>query len=153
MIISINRLFSTSDETIGVLSINRKPFCFTLEDEYRETKVVHETRIPAGEYRLGLRQVGNFAAKYRGRFAPWHTLGMVEIRGVPGFTNILFHCGNTDEDTSGCILLGDGADLNGLAPGMMITKSSSAYGRFYHEVAAEIYNGHDVRLFITDGDR
>ena len=30
-----------------------------------------------------------------------------QIMDVPGFTDILIHCGNTHEHTSGCILVGD----------------------------------------------
>jgi Family of unknown function (DUF5675) len=30
-----------------------------------------------------------------------------EVMNVPGHTGILFHTGNTDEDSEGCILLGD----------------------------------------------
>lgn len=30
-----------------------------------------------------------------------------EITGVPGHTGILFHCGNSQNDSAGCVLLGD----------------------------------------------
>ena len=81
--------------------------CFTLEDEYRAEKVKHHTRIPEGIYKLELRRYGGFHARYQERYgSDWHK-GMLEVLDVPGFTDILVHCGNTDEDTSGCILVGD----------------------------------------------
>ena len=35
-----------------------------------------------------------------------------EVTGVPGRANILFHHGNTEEDTEGCILLGSSFGAN-----------------------------------------
>lgn len=33
-----------------------------------------------------------------------------EITGVTGHTNILFHCGNWDKDSEGCVLMGQSID-------------------------------------------
>lgn len=35
-----------------------------------------------------------------------HGFETFEIAGVPGHSNILFHCGNTESDSEGCVLLG-----------------------------------------------
>ena len=84
---------------------NRIALAFTLEDERRGTKVPGETCIPAGTYQLGLREFGGFHERYKKRFPDFH-LGMIEVLNVPGFTDILFHCGNDDDDTAGCLLIG-----------------------------------------------
>mgnify|MGYP003651949720 FL=1 len=97
------------DSTNGMLfEINngkREFLCYTLEDESREEKVWGETCIPEGEYCLGLRTTGGLHSKYSKRFADIHS-GMLHVLDVPNFKYILIHCGNTDEDTAGCLLLG-----------------------------------------------
>ena len=47
----VDRYNSTSTHTDGLLFINKKFECFTLEDEFREVKVKGKTRIPDGTYR------------------------------------------------------------------------------------------------------
>ena len=39
-------------------------------------------------------------------------MGMLHVLDVPNFKYILIHCGNTDEDTAGCLLLGDTQENN-----------------------------------------
>lgn len=151
LLIQVLRLFETNDETIGLLSIDGQPFCFTLEDEYREDKISGETRIPAGRYPVVKRTVGGFFERYKRRFGSWHGY-MLEVLGVPGFTDILFHCGNTDEDTSGCILVGDIADINRGLPGMTIGRSANAYVRFYQVVKQAIDAGRPVVLEIVNAN-
>lgn len=52
-----------------------------------------------------------------------------EVMEVPGHTGILFHVGNYNEDSAGCILIGEGngAKLNG---GKMITNSRKSFKEF-----------------------
>ena len=54
MKLHVMRFSSQKDSTLGLLfdeSNGKREFlCYTLEDEYRENKVMHETRIPAGTY-------------------------------------------------------------------------------------------------------
>lgn len=47
-----------------------------------------------------------------------------EITSVPGHTNILYHCGNTEADSEGCVLLGSVLG-NG-----EILESRAAFARF-----------------------
>ena len=37
---------------------------------------------------------------------------MLELQDVPNFKYILIHAGNTDEQTAGCILVGDSQNNN-----------------------------------------
>jgi len=52
MELEVLRISSQADSTSGILfditGGKRKFLCYTVEDEYRSTKVKHETRIPAG---------------------------------------------------------------------------------------------------------
>lgn len=51
-----------------------------------------------------------------------------EITGVPGHSNLLFHWGNFNQDSEGCILLGERTAEEG--NGEMITNSRAAFARF-----------------------
>ena len=117
--------------------------CFTLEDEHREIKVMHHTRIPEGIYKLKLRKHGGFHTRYLERYGKeWHK-GMIQVMDVPGFTDILLHCGNKHEHTSGCILVGDS-----LSP-RFLGSSRDAYAKVYPAVAAELAKGEEVVLEIV----
>lgn len=61
----------------------------------------------------------------------WHKKGIetFEITGVPNATRILFHTGNKEQDSEGCVLLGL-ARLEGNDRVMIITDSKVAHGRF-----------------------
>lgn len=93
---------SRGGATLGSLYIDGVRVCETLEDELRERpgqpvaawKVKGQTAIPAGRYRLTLRQSPRF-----GRVLPW-------LQDVPGFEWILIHAGNKSADTEGCLLVG-----------------------------------------------
>ena len=93
--------------TIGKLYVDGEYFCDTLEDtdrglrqdmplpEIQRIKVMNETAIPAGTYKVTV----NVSPRF-GRLLP-------RLLDVPGFDGILIHRGNTDRDTSGCILVGE----------------------------------------------
>jgi hypothetical protein len=145
--INLVRLSDNGNETIGYLYIDGRPACFTLEDEQRKRKVWGETRIPEGRYKLGLRTEGRFHERYSKRFEKIHE-GMIQVLNVPGFEYILFHPGNTDEDTAGCILPGDIA-RNNVADKGRVDRSTQAYLRIYIEIKELIKRG-DTYLNVTD---
>lgn len=102
---------------------------YTLEDEYRDVKLAEETRIPAGFYELGIKELNTLMTlKYRSKY-PWFK-SHIEIKNVKGFSGVYIHIGNSDEDTAGCLLLGDNADNNNLGHGS-ISNSTQAFKRFY----------------------
>ena len=123
--------------------------CYTLEDEYRDTKVYSETRIPAGIYNIEFRNEGGFNNKYSKRFSDIH-VGMLHITNVPGFEYILIHCGNTDEHTAGCLLVGDSQENNSLVKDGFIGKSSQAYKRIYPKIAKALQAGEEVKIEYID---
>lgn len=148
MNLELLRVSSQEDSTLGVLyerTPDRKFLCFTIEDEYRSAKVPGETRIPKGYYEVKLRKHGGFHQRYSERF-PFHE-GMLELQNVPNFTDVLIHCGNTDDDTAGCLLLGDNAFQNVTTQGK-ITGSVNAYKRLYPGFAAS----EDLWIEIRDYD-
>jgi hypothetical protein len=149
MEIVVDRFVSDNDTTISRISVDGRFVCFGLEDEFREEKLAAETRIPAGSYVVGLRTEGGFHARYGRRFADIHR-GMLHILNVPNFEFILIHCGNTDEDTAGCLLVGSQALTE---PGeMRVLQSTAAYRRFYPMVVDAAANG-DLCIHFVDNDR
>ena len=135
MRLELYRYSSQKDSTLGLLFIindetNQKDFlCFTLEDEKRAVKVYGETRIPEGTYKIEYRKEGGYHNKYSKRFASIHR-GMLEIRDVPNFTHILLHCGNSDVDTDGCLLVGNVISQNITKDGFL-GQSTDCYKRIY----------------------
>lgn len=106
MKLQLKRRFFGETYTIGTLFIDGVRFCDTLEDTNRdknhngrfdgdERKVKDHTAIPFGTYNVVVIRSPKF-----GRELP-------RLLDVPHFDGILIHRGNTDKDTSGCILVGE----------------------------------------------
>ena len=147
MELEVIRFSSGTDSTNGILinKTNNKFLAYTLEDEYRDEKKFGETRIPEGTYKLGLRKVGGYHTKYSKRFSDIH-IGMLHVLNVPNFEYILIHCGNTDEHTAGCLLVGDSQENNQITKDGFIGKSTQAYKRIYPDIANAIDCGEDVTI-------
>ena len=149
MKLRVVRYNSSDDFTLGMLldETNGKHFlCYTLEDEHRDEKVMHETRIPAGTYKITLRTVGGFHSRYQAKYGDMHK-GMLWVRDVPGFEYILIHTGNTDEHTSGCLLVGSTSDTKGFVGG-----SVNAYKKIYPAIAKALEDGEEVTITYENYD-
>ncbi len=144
MRITVNRFTSTDEATLSAISVDGEFFCFGLEDQYQEVKVQDETRIPAGEYQIKLRNEGGMTKKYAKY--PNHA-GMLHVQDVPGFTYIYIHVGNTDDNTSGCLLVGNGAKTN-----CTVQNSVDAYTALYAKVLPAARAG-SLKIEYIDGDR
>ena len=155
MQLEVVRFSSEADSTSGALfdisNGTRTFLCYTLEDEHRDKKVKGETRIPAGEYRISLRRIGGFHERYGSRFPTIHK-GMLWVRDVPDFEYILIHCGNTDEHTSGCLLLGDTQENNQIKKNGFVGHSTRAYFRVYPYILAALERKEEVTIKYTDFD-
>ena len=107
MKITVKRVAKRDTYTIGKMYLNGKYFCETLEDrdrglrqgmplaEIKAIKVMHQTAIPAGIYKV---IVNMSPAKQR---------LLPRLIDVPGYEGVLIHRGNTADDSSGCILVGE----------------------------------------------
>lgn len=103
----VKRELKKDTYTIGKMYVDGKYLCDTLEDKDRglkqsdavssiqKIKVQHQTAIPVGIYEVIVNKSPRF-----GRMLP-------RILNIPGFDGVLIHRGNTDKDTSGCILVGE----------------------------------------------
>lgn len=94
MKLQLKRIAFRPTYTIGKLYIDGKYFCDTLEDPPREVKIMNETCIPEGEYKV----IINMSNRFK-RLMPL-------LMNVPGFEGIRIHAGNNASNTSGCLLVG-----------------------------------------------
>ena len=99
--------------TFGVLRINKQVFCVTLEPAFLEN--AQGTAIPAGQYDC-----------HRVNSPSWGDT--FQVLGVPDRTGILFHSGNTANDTRGCILLGQ--HYGKLSAGRAVLNSGKTFETF-----------------------
>ena len=148
MKITVDRFVSDNDSTLSRISIDGSHECFGLEDEFREKKTPAETRIPAGNYKIGVRDEGGFHNRYSRIFPEIHR-GMLHILEVANFTWVLIHCGNTEEDTAGCLLIG--ASVNATEGDMSLGNSRAAYRRFYPKVIQAALEG-SLEIEFIDSD-
>jgi hypothetical protein len=148
MKLTVVRTQMGKDATNGILLVNGLFECYTLEDQYQAVKVMHETCIPEGTYDIKFRTFGGFHAKYTKRYGKAHH-GMLELQQVPGFSAILIHAGNTDEDTSGCLLLGETQQDLDISDDGFIGHSGKAYVKLYDKVAKQLLQGKDVTIEYT----
>lgn len=88
----LERIIRTEHGVIGLLHLPDGFVPFTLEPEDRGN-ARNISCIPAGRYQIRRTASPRFGETF-------------EVVGVPGRSAILFHAGNTEEDTEGCILLG-----------------------------------------------
>ena len=137
-----------TDATNGLLFIDGVFECYTLEDQYQAVKVMHETCIPEGTYDIKFRKTGGFHAKYSERYKNAH-YGMLHIQDVPNFTYILIHTGNTDEHTSGCLIVGETQQDLEVSKDGFIGSSTVAYKKMYSKVASKLLQGKSVSIEYT----
>jgi hypothetical protein len=150
----VKRFADNGDTTMGAFYINSKFYCFTIEDEGRKVKVMSETRVPEGTYKVALRTEGGFHTRYTKKYGDMHK-GMLAIYNAPGwkienagmtFQYVLIHTGNTDEHTAGCLLLNDGLD----GKNFVGNSSVNAYKRIYPIVRDAILAGEEVTITYED---
>ena len=137
-----------TDATNGILLVDGLFECYTLEDQYQAVKVMHETCIPEGTYDIKFRTVGSFSERYKKKYGNAH-YGMLHLQDVPNFTYILIHAGNTDEHTSGCLIVGETQQDLDISDDGFIGHSGKAYSKLYNKVAKELLLGKEVTIEYT----
>lgn len=141
------RVANTNNSTLGILYLNTTPIGFVIEDEPRVTKVVGETRIPKGRYKLVINRTETpKTLEYRTKYA-WFKYH-IELQDVPGFTNVYVHIGNTEQDTMGCQVIGlDASTANGEFINM---RSGALFAEWYKETYHALELGFTVYWEIKD---
>lgn len=104
MELRVKRVALKSDYTIGRLYVNGEFFSDTLEDAVRDTKIYGKTAIPCGTYKITMDVV---SPKFKDRsWSKPYDGKLPRLIDVPNYEGVLIHVGNTAEDTSGCLLVG-----------------------------------------------
>lgn len=129
----IIRVAEGKQSTLSQLYIDNIFQCYLLEDKIRDVKIPKQTAIPKGNYTLRLNTWGGMNAEYRQKFPKLHT-GMIEINGLPNFSFVYIHIGNTYRQTAGCPLCGFGFEMvNG---DYQVLRSKDAYQMIYPKLLA-----------------
>ena len=92
--LTLKRISEIEDGIFGVMLDGNIPFAVTLERNWLDNQN-NISCIPTGSYRCVRRLYHK------------HGYWTFEVTGVPGRTSILIHSGNTEDDSMGCILLGE----------------------------------------------
>ena len=137
--------------TVGKLYVDGKFFCNTLEDtdrgldesmsekEILDIKKPNETAIPTGQYQITLSVQ---SPKYKTRVKYAFCNGFLpRLIGVKGYSGILIHIGNTHEDSSGCILVGDNKVVG------QVVNSTNTFKNLYSILKAA--DGRGEQIYIT----
>ena len=101
----IIRVAQGKNSTLSHLYIDGIFQCFLLEDKIRAVKIMKQTAIPEGIFRLQLNTWGGMNKTYFPKYGPIHK-GMIEIADLPTFSAVYIHVGNTIVETAGCPLVG-----------------------------------------------
>ena len=113
--LTLKRIAEIEDGVFGVILDGKTPFAVTLERNWvnNEKEI---SCIPAGSYRCVRRLYHK------------HGYWTFEVTGVPGRTSILIHSGNTEDDSMGCILVGE--SFGAVAQKVAILSSKAAFNEF-----------------------
>ena len=111
---TLKRIAMTEDGTFGVLLDENAPFALTLERPWLDNRS-NISCIPEGNYVCRRR----FSQKFGATF---------EVTDVPGRTHILFHKGNIEDDSHGCIIVGE--QFENLRGKLAVLASKKGYNEF-----------------------
>ena len=149
MEIRVRRIALKDKYTIGKMYINGEYFCDCCEDKVRdldnEAKVPNKTAIPYGTYEITLdvqsSKYSNFE-KY-----PWakeYNGYIPRLTNVPLFLGVLIHPGNDEQDTSGCLLVGENKVVG------KVINSTKTFHRLMHEYLIPAKNrGEKINITIV----
>lgn len=133
--IIIRRIATGDQGTFGVLVYKDIPFALSLEREWLDNRPsvgdVPGSCIPAGSYKC--RRVNS--PRFNNTF---------EVSDVVGRSHILFHKGNLDDNSRGCILVGEKFGKVHGSDG--IQASADGYGEFMDIMKGDV----EFRLIIVD---
>ena len=125
---NLRRIDHCKDGIFGELTMedDKRVFFLTLEHAYPDDDKF-KPKVPKGEYicKRGTHKLSDLV--------PFETF---EIQKVPGCWGILFHVGNYNRDSSGCILIGKGRGFT-QARGKMIVDSRRGFKEFMELLSGE----------------
>ena len=142
MKLTVKRIARKPTYTIGKLYIDGVYFCDTVEDTDRglfqgqsldlikKIKIPNKTAIPTGIYKLTLNVI---SPKYSKK-AIYQEIckGRVpRLLDVPGYDGVLIHIGNSADDSSGCILVGQNKVVG------KVINSTETFRKLYNKIKGQ----------------
>jgi hypothetical protein len=94
--LTLLRVAKKPEGCFGLLLQDGIPFATTIEHTYGDRGDPQYTKIPSGDF------ICEKTVYYKGGYTTF------EITGVVGHSRLLFHKGNDEDDSDGCILVGLG---------------------------------------------
>lgn len=126
----IIRVYGDKERTLGVILWNGIPFSVSLERGWNNNSRGISC-IPTGTYEaVRCNKSADYGFKDSPRFGDTFT-----VENVPGRSKILFHKGNINDDTHGCILIGE--QYGSLGGELAILASKAGFDEF-KRLAADI---------------
>lgn len=154
MELRVRRIALKDKYTIGKLYINGTYFCDVLEDKVRdlnkngvfdngEVKIANHTAIPYGTYEITMDVQSNKYSNFEKY--PWakeYNGYIPRLTNVPLFLGVLIHPGNDEQDTSGCLLVGENKVVG------KVINSTKTFHRLMHEYLIPAKNRGE-KIYIT----
>lgn len=156
----LRRIYKGPKYTIGHLYVNGKFFCDTIEDVDRgltqqmpikqilSIKIKGKTCIPYGTYEITLNIVsGKYSNFIKYPYAKPIGGRMPRLINVPGFEGILIHPGTTQDDTDGCLIVGENK-VKG-----KVLNSQATWKRLYNTLEAASNKKEKIIIKIVYGNK
>lgn len=132
-VFTLHRFSFRPQATLGVLTLNMRPFhCFTIERPWLDNQV-EVSCIPEGDYRMEL-------SIHNGKARPYKCL---LVRDVPGRSGIQIHIANRASELKGCIAPGYTTAL--LKGEIAVLNSASAF----RDLMQTVEVGDELSLRVT----
>lgn len=120
--VQILRAVKRADGVFGIFMVSMYPICLTCERPWLNNQIGISC-IPAGQYICRRVKSPKFGDTF-------------EVTGVSGRSEILIHSGNIDDDSHGCIILGE--NFEPWKTGQLSLASSKiAFGQFMREMEGQ----------------
>ena len=136
MKIRLDRKEYGDTSTLGDLYVDGNWEAVSLEDQIQPNgvKVYGQTCIPDGTYSVVITP------------SPKFKRNLPLLVDVPGFDGIRIHPGNTPDDTSGCLLVGENYRMVAGVP--FLLQSGRAFDRLFTKMFYALRDGEDISIEI-----
>ena len=150
MELTLKRIAKRETYTIGRLYVDGRYVCDTIEDrdrglnqrmtlaEIKRKKVYGQTAIPTGKYEV-MMDICSPKYSQKAKWKEYNGGFMPRLKDVPGYSGVLIHPGNTENDTMGCLLVGENKVVG------KVINSEATFKRLY----PMLLNAHNLGEKIT----
>ena len=156
MKISLKRIYTNNQYTIGHIYVDGTYVCDCIEDadrglkdsmtleEIRQKKIKDRTAIPQGNYKVTMNVISPRFSKKK-YYKDFCGGRLPRITSVKGFDGVLIHIGNTDKDSSGCLIVGYNKEKG------KVLNSKEAFEKLYKMLDSANRTGEkiDIKIYST----